>query len=236
MTSVNYLDLPGAVQIAFVCVFTIAAAVIDYRTKKIPNKLTLPMFALGWIYQLSFFQLAGLLDGLQGFLVGFGMFFVLWIIGSGGAGDAKLAGALSVWLGFRYTIYMIVASTIVVIIGTGMVTVYGMLTRGVFRTKERLLPSQSTGNKDSKGGKNIKLLTIQRDNRKLTGMTYALSVCIATILIMSVLVPNWPFNQARREAQAARERQRRPMAPQETERTTDAETQEDNLNGDKNAS
>lgn len=191
-----YTDLPGWLLIICTSAFTLTAAVIDYRTQRIPNKLTVSAFALGWVYQLYAHGAMGLLDGLEGFAVGFGMYFVLWLIGGGGGGDAKLAGAVSVWLGFRYTIGMIVVSTIFVILGTGFVLVWNTLTRGIYKTKEQFLPA-SNGS-----GKSKKQLELLRFNRGRLGMTFALSVALATISTTFYAVPNWPFRQA---AQAARE-------------------------------
>ena len=64
--------------------YTAAAAAWDLREKRIPNKLTLPVFFAGWIYQIAFHGWAGILDGLAGFAIGFGVLFVLWFIGGGG--------------------------------------------------------------------------------------------------------------------------------------------------------
>lgn len=180
-----YSNVYWGVLIICTVAFTSTAAFIDYRTKKIPNKLTLPMFAAGWIFQLFNPQgpLTGLLDGFSGFLLGFGMFFVLWIIGSGGGGDAKMVGALSVWLGFWMTLGLIIVSTILVIVGTGAILAYGMATKGVYKTKRELLPGQPDGKK-KKGP--LELLQFN-NNRK--GMTYGLSVAIATVVIVS----SWPF-------------------------------------------
>jgi prepilin peptidase CpaA len=167
-----------------VIAFTVSCSVIDYRTQRIPNKLTLPMFAAGWIFQLLCPQgpWFGLLDGLEGFAIGFGMFYVLWMIGGGGGGDAKLVGALSVWLGFYKTLSLIVVSTLMVVVGTGVLLLYGMLTKGVYRTKREFMPGQ----KDAKKKKSP--LELLQFNRGRKGMTYGLSVALATILIMSL----WP--------------------------------------------
>ncbi|MDB5387244.1 MAG: Type leader peptidase family protein [Planctomycetaceae bacterium] len=162
--------------------FTATAAVIDYRTQRIPNKLTLPMFAAGWIFQLALNPagpLSGLVDGLTGFAIGFGMFFILWIIGGGGGGDAKLVGALSVWLGFWKTFGLIVVSTLLVVLGTGLLMLYGMFTKGVYRTKREFMPPQKN-DKKKKGP-----LELLQFNRGRKGMTYGLSVAIATVLIVS---------------------------------------------------
>lgn len=200
-----YTDSSGWILIVCTSVFTLVAAVIDYRTQRIPNKLTVPAFVLGWVYQFYAHGAAGLLDGLQGFAIGFGMYFVLWLIGGGGGGDAKLAGAVSVWLGFRNTLGMIVVSTVFVILGTGFVLVWSMLTRGVFKTKDKLLPNSNPS------GKPKKQMELLKFNRGRIGMTFALSVALATICTTLFAVPDWPYRkaaQAAREERAARHRQK----------------------------
>ncbi len=192
-----YPDIAGWVLIVCASAFTLAAAVIDYRIHKIPNYLTLPAFALGWVYQLTFYGLPGLLDGLAGFAVGFGMYFVLWLIGSGGGGDAKLAGAVSVWLGFNRTIAMIICSTVFVILGTGFVMLWSMLTKGVYKTKNQMLPGSDVKNK-----KRLELLKI---NRGRLGMTFGLSVALGTILVAAIDVPRQVYKRHMAEQRAAEE-------------------------------
>lgn len=183
-----------------VCViaFTVTASVIDYRTQRIPNKLTLPMFAAGWVYQLALCPEGpwyGFKDGLSGFAIGFGMFFLLWILGSGGGGDAKMVGALAVWLGFHKTIFLIILSTLIVIVVTGGLLLYGMLTRGVYRTKRDFIPDPKASKKKKSS------LELLEFNRGRKGMTYGLSVAIATILI----VVSWSFVQAAAQRRIDRE-------------------------------
>jgi len=76
-----------------------AAALWDVRTGRIPNALTLPLLAAA----LARSALAGGWPGLggaaaAGFLVSL-PFGVLYAMGAGGAGDAKLMAALGAWLG-----------------------------------------------------------------------------------------------------------------------------------------
>lgn len=199
-----YTDVSGWILIVCTSIFMLVAAVIDYRTHRIPNKLTLPAFLLGWVYQI-YMQIysqtpgAGLLDGLKGFVIGFGMYFVLWLIGGGGGGDAKLAGAVGVWLGFQKTLAMIVVSTIFVILGTGFVTLWGMLTKGVYKTKNQLLPSHDTS---AKSKKRMELLKF---NKGRVGMTFALSMALATVVVTLVAVPEWPYRKVAAANRAARE-------------------------------
>lgn len=198
-----YTDLGGLTLIVCTGVFTLLAAFIDYRTNRIPNKLTLPAFLTGVFYQIAFhgFGWPGLLDGLAGFAIGFGMYFVLWVIGSGGGGDAKLAGAVAMWLGFYMTLGMIITSTVFVILGTGLVVVWGMLTKGVYRTKNKLLPSSDTS------GKTKKQLEMLKINKGRMGMTFGLSVALATVAVTVFAVPDWPYRRTNRDGGQAGQKQ-----------------------------
>ena len=121
----------------FLLVFTLAAAVCDLRTRKLPNKLTVPAFLLGLAYHAIWGQ--GLLFSLGGFAVGFGVLFVLWLIGGGGGGDAKLMGALGAWLGAPHTVIVLMLSIIFVVLGSVAVLVSQSLSSGIDRTKRRYL-------------------------------------------------------------------------------------------------
>ena len=91
----------------FVVIFTAVAAYIDWKTRKLPNVLTVSFFLAGLLFHLIHGAVTGgwsgafgeLLFALKGFGVGFGILLPLWLIGGGGAGDVKLFGALGAWLG-----------------------------------------------------------------------------------------------------------------------------------------
>lgn len=180
------LSLASIVLVAVVGLFTASAAVWDWRFWRIPNKLTLPTFALGWIYQGAFHGLPGLGDAALGFLVGFGVLFVLWLVGGGGGGDVKLMGALSVWLGFRLTLLVLILSTILVIIGTGSVVLWTILTKGFRGTQDKYL---ATG-KTKKGDKPKAETVEERQRRRVMG--YAVPVAAATWLVMLYKLPTLP--------------------------------------------
>jgi len=228
-----FTSLATIVLIVCTSVFTLAAALIDYRTQRIPNKLTLPMFAAGWVYQLAFNQLAGLGDGLAGFAIGFGMFFVLWLIGGGGGGDAKLVGAVSVWLGFKMTLALIIVSTILVILGTGVLMLYGMITKGVYRTKRDFLPAQNDAKK-ADGKKKKSPMELLQFNRGRKGMTYGLSVAIATVLVVTLA----PFVEANHKEKQAKEAEKAANAERvraDNEATNTTTGNDDSEDGEKAA-
>jgi prepilin peptidase CpaA len=175
------LDLPSTILIACLALFTAVCAVTDLRTRKIPNKLTLPAFALGLVYQFVFHPHGetiwlSLFDAGKAFSLGFGALFILWLIGGGGGGDAKLMGALSVWLGWKMTVWVLVLSTVFVLIGTFAVVFYGVIARGARKTKQ-LYTSKTLGN-PGKGTEN----TVDKSNRRI--MTYAFPVALATWLVL----------------------------------------------------
>jgi prepilin peptidase CpaA len=77
------------------------AAVIDVRRRKIPNRLTIPLFLSGIAFWILTRGLGGLGETLGGVVVAGLPFYVLWMIGGGGAGDAKMMIALGAWVGIE---------------------------------------------------------------------------------------------------------------------------------------
>jgi prepilin peptidase CpaA len=58
----------------------------------------------------------GLINGLEGFAVGFGLLFVLWLIGGGGGGDVKFMAAVGAWLGPLHLIAVFVLTAILLLL------------------------------------------------------------------------------------------------------------------------
>lgn len=182
------------ILVVAVSVFTLAAMVWDTRYKKIPNKLTIPMFFAGWVFQIGMSLMYGwhhLGSAALGFLVGFGVLFVLWFIGGGGGGDVKLMGALSVWLGYQMTIWVMFVSTFIVLVATVGVVLWSLAAKGFKGTKKQYL---ATG-KTPAGQKAIK--ETSEDKLKRRVMTYAGPVGLATWV---VLAWNYPQLNAKLDA------------------------------------
>jgi prepilin peptidase CpaA len=163
--------------------FTLAAAISDSKFRRIPNKMTLPMFLAGLVFQIGFngwsgdgsLAGAGLKSSLLAFLIGFGTLFVLWIIGGGGGGDVKLMGALSVWLGFQMTLRVLIGSTLVVMFATVGVMIWSVIMPGPRKAKRKYL---ATGKDDEKGKKQKAETVEQKQQRRI--MAYAIPVAVAT--------------------------------------------------------
>ena len=78
---------------------SLAGAICDLRTTRIPNWLTGPAAGAGLIYAACSGGLSGLGDSAAACLLVPLPYVVLFVLGQGGAGDAKLMGALGAWLG-----------------------------------------------------------------------------------------------------------------------------------------
>jgi prepilin peptidase CpaA len=105
-----------------VSVTLVAAAVIDGWKFKVPNWLTFPMVASGWVAGAVFFGWSGLGWSLLGTAVGLGLLLPLYAIGGMGAGDVKLLAGVGAWVGVTNTLWAFVVSAVVgAVIALGMV-------------------------------------------------------------------------------------------------------------------
>ena len=176
------LSLASWILVVVVGLFTAIAAIWDYRQHRIPNNLTLPVFFAGWVYQGVFHGWPGIGNAAGGFLVGFGVLFLLWIVGGGGGGDVKLMGALSVWLGYRLTLLVLISSTATVIAGTMVIIVWSVFTKGVRGMKTEYLSKAKIAQ-----GKPLAETADEKKCRRI--MAYAIPVCVATWIVMAWKLP-----------------------------------------------
>src|SRR4029453_2922304 len=80
-------------------VVAFGACITDVRSRRIPNVLTFGAAAAAIVFHAITGQLAGLLQSVEGWLVGAAIFFVPFALGGLGAGDVKLLAALGAWVG-----------------------------------------------------------------------------------------------------------------------------------------
>lgn len=80
---------------------TIAAAVVDLRTRRVPNWLTFGTAALGITMAMTHLDGVGVAGAIEGLLVGLLLMLPGHVIGRTGAGDVKLLAALGTLLGPR---------------------------------------------------------------------------------------------------------------------------------------
>ena len=82
-----------------VCAGSLVAAATDLASRRIPNLLTAPLFVAGVVWSGFDAGLGGVGTSLAAAVLLALPFIVLFLMAGGGAGDAKLMGAIGAWLG-----------------------------------------------------------------------------------------------------------------------------------------
>jgi prepilin peptidase CpaA len=173
-----YLSLVGILAVA---------SYNDQRFQIIPKTVTLPLLALGVLFNLirgawlsgeglSAGYLPGgsvwlgLLDGflysLAGFALGFVLFFIMWILGACRGGDVKLFAAVGAWLGPTIAIMVLICTIVLVLAIVVFRIVLMTITRG------RLSAAQM--NAKTKSGK-----------QRLRLVWYSLPLALAVALVVA---------------------------------------------------
>lgn len=170
-------ELTTAEIVLLLCVgvFTLVAAISDLRFRKIPNRMTAPMCVAGIVYQVAFYGLDGLWVALLGFGAGFGILFVLWMIATAGGGDVKLMAALGTWLGWLMVLKVLLCSLVVVTTGTIGIVAFGVLSKGLRRTRAQYKSKSVNGKSES-----------TEDRKKRRVMAFALPVALATWCVLAL--------------------------------------------------
>jgi prepilin peptidase CpaA len=92
------------VAYAITLALVVTCAAFDWRTRRIPNALTLPAIVLGLVLYGLADGLSGLAFSGKGLALGAGLFFIPYFLGGMGAGDVKLMGAVGALLGWQMTL------------------------------------------------------------------------------------------------------------------------------------
>ena len=149
MHNISQAFVAGAVLL-----FTLACLVLDVRSRRIPNWLTVPVLATGLLVYTACDGLSGLWFSFLGFATGFGVLFVLWLFGGGGGGDVKMMGALGAWLGASLTVQVFVISAMVTAMSVCCITIYSAVVERAARARrvaaEGAIPKKKTPRDRSK--------------------------------------------------------------------------------------
>lgn len=92
---------------------SVIAGWTDWRSRRIPNWLTVPAFAVGVALSTFQFGWSGLKDSLLGTALAFGLLLPFWLLKSLGAGDLKFAAALGAYTGPGRLIDILIGSIFV---------------------------------------------------------------------------------------------------------------------------
>ncbi|MGD8501186.1 MAG: A24 family peptidase [Phycisphaerales bacterium] len=78
---------------------SLVAAGGDLRQRRIPNALTVPLLVVGLVWSAWVGGLSGLAEAAGACILLAAPYVLLFVFAGGGAGDAKLMGAIGAWLG-----------------------------------------------------------------------------------------------------------------------------------------
>lgn len=173
-------DLTLWLFVAVVAVFILTAAVLDVRTRRLPNWLTVPMFAAGLLFHGITGGWSGLGFALGGFATGFGILLVLWLIGGGGGGDVKLMGALGAWLGPLLTVMVFLGSTVIALAAMMALFFATLVQHGFSQARRRYFVRPHAAVAVAAGDPSY---TAQRVRKR--PMAYALPVAVSTCLALA---------------------------------------------------
>ncbi len=102
----SILHLPWILAV----ILAIIAGLGDLRTRKIPNRLTVPALLIGIAVNVLLSGWHGLALSLEGAGIGLGLLLPVVLLRGLGAGDWKLMGALGAMVGPRMTITILIVS------------------------------------------------------------------------------------------------------------------------------
>lgn len=179
---------------------TAVASYTDLRGLVIPKWLTLTALGLGVAFNLvggawhgvkeneglAWGASQGLAVALLGFVAGFGLFFVMWILGTCGGGDVKLFAALGAWVGPANAVIVLMGTIVFVILFSAARLVWSSLSRGVRPTVKDYTAAGAarSGKRAGKqGGPDGR-----RTRKRL--MAYSLPVALSTTLLLP-----WVFRE-----------------------------------------
>ncbi len=89
----------AVIQWGIVLGASLVAAGCDLRTRRIPNVLTFPLLLVGLIWAIWHGGLLSLAEAAGACILLALPYVLLFVFAHGGAGDAKLMGAIGAWLG-----------------------------------------------------------------------------------------------------------------------------------------
>lgn len=124
---------------ALVALFMALCAATDYRTRRIPNWLTVPAAISGLVFSAVSPHGIGLLPALAGFAVGLALLLLPWILGGGGMGDVKMLAALGAWLGPLWILVAFGLGSVLAAFGMVAVLTMSTLTSGFSSTRKRFV-------------------------------------------------------------------------------------------------
>jgi len=167
------VNMPITIVQAVVIAAATTAAVIDLRTRRVPNVLTLSIALIGLGLAMGGVSGVGLAASAAGCLIGFALLLPGFLIGATGGGGVKLLAALGTLLGPAATLRAFVATAI----AGGLIAICVALRRGGFMSMVA-----GTSALVMSAGSNITELREAHDHRFAYAPAIAIGAIVAALI------------------------------------------------------
>ena len=160
-----------------------AAGWMDWRSRRIPNWLTVPALLVGIVGNTLFAGWAGTVAALEGAGLGLVLLFPFVIVRAMGAGDWKLVGAMGAFLGPRPLLIVLFAALIVAGVMALAFVIYKRRLGQTLRNIGRLLFAFASGRPGDPA--------ISLDNPTAARIPFGVAFAVAAILYVGAALGRW---------------------------------------------
>jgi len=118
----------------------LTASVIDVRTRRIPNWLSMPFLAAGFAVRVFTCGVAGAEQSVAGIAIAAAAFGLLFYLRAMGMGDLKLAAGVGAWIGPGQLVFALTVSAMAGgVLAIGYAVCHGAFGRSAARTGDLLV-------------------------------------------------------------------------------------------------
>jgi prepilin peptidase CpaA len=166
---------------------SLAAAFSDLKTRRISNSLTFPLFLSGLVWAAINGGLPGLGQAFLACLMLGVPYVLLFVFAGGGAGDAKLMGAIGTWLGIRQSAVVLLC---VACVGLVMAIIKAIIQGKLKFVLTSVFISFYTFIISVTGGRRLKIAREHSESIEQTNdseMPYGIAICAGVCLAAAVV-------------------------------------------------
>ena len=164
-------------------ILALAAGWLDWRSRRIPNWLTVPALLVGILGNTIYAHWPGAIAALEGAGLGLLLLFPFVVMRAMGAGDWKLVGAMGAFLGPRPLLLVLVVALIVAGVMALVMVIYKRRLGQTLRNIGHLLFAFARGRPGDPA--------ISLDNPHAAKVPFGVAFAVAAILYVGAAVSRW---------------------------------------------